>query len=96
MFQLVVIASALQSCLHLPDSLEDAEFNITGINIIHADAMNGIKIPDLRTNGENGEKTKGHHEIVSKSMTVFMELLIKFHQFHSVAWLCLSIRLHEG
>ena len=43
----------LTSCLHLPDSLQDAELNVAGINIIHADAMDGIKIPDLRNGGKN-------------------------------------------
>lgn len=45
------------SCLHLPDSLQDAELNVAGINIIHADAMDGIKIPDLKNGGKDQKDT---------------------------------------
>ena len=45
------------NCLHLPDSLQDAELNVAGINIIHADAMDGIKIPDLRNGGKDQKDT---------------------------------------
>lgn len=80
------------SCLHLPDSLQDAELNVAGINIIHADAMDGIKIPDLRNGGKNQRtppcrfKTYDSYDNFHK----VAELLVKFHQCHSVAWLCLS------
>lgn len=36
--------------LHLPYSLKDAEFNVAGINVVHADTMDVIEIANLRRN----------------------------------------------
>ena len=62
------------SSLHLPDSLQDAKFDVACIHIVHADAMNVLKIPNLNCviSKRNGQVNCGwsvHNLSMKKSFT---------------------------